>query len=309
MALIKKDSNELIDFNVEEVSTVDKGANHKKFYLTKQDGNMDLAAVLKEFKFANETDTDKNLEVFKAAAAKKGKKLTDGTMKTMKAILGLMETVKSELPDGASIAIRNDDFSASAHIQKDEGEVKTELEKAQADVVKAKEDLAGLEKTNKELTATIKKGETMSLSAEDQLKITKADEVEKINKELKETNEKLVKRVDGLEDVNDDNKFLKMATDEYPLVDKPENTAKLLKEASKTMSKEGFEAMQKSFKKTNEALESSDIFKETGSNLGDDGADNTAKIQKMAEEMAKADPKMSIEKARIEVRKNNPELR
>ena len=312
----KKKPHEIIDFDVQETSLVDKGANYKSFYLKKQDGNM---SIVDDFKIENEEKIDKNLEDFKKAAEAKGKKLSDPTMKTMKAILGLMETVKGDMPEGVSISINNDDYTASAHIRKDE-EVETPAEDAKSDdgsspTEDAKSDdvktdgegeaPAEGESTEEDDKTEKSEGENMTISKEAKEAIDKA---EKANEVLTKTNEKLTSRIDKLEDKNLTNEYLTIAKEKYPLIGKVEETANILKNASKTMSKEDFETLKKTFKANQEQLESSGLFKEVGSNSVDENGDVEAEIQKKAEEIRKADPSISIEKARVKVLDENPEL-
>ena len=310
----KKKPHEIIDFDVQETSLVDKGANYKQFYLKKQDGNMSL---VDDFKIENEEKIDKNLDDFKKAAEAKGKKLSDPTMKTMKAILGLMETVKGDMPEGVSISINNDDYSASAHIRKedeapaddkpadDKPADEAPVDDKPADDTKP-EDEDGVPADDKPEEDKTEKseGDKMTISKEAQEAISKS---EKKNEVLTKANGVLTTRIDKLEDINLTNEYLVIAKEQYPLIGVVEETANILKNASKTMSKEDFETLKKTFKTNQEQIEASGLFKEVGSDSEEEN-NSEAKIQKMAEDMKKNDPSLTIEKARMKVVEANPEL-
>lgn len=268
-------SNELVNFSVDEVSTVDKGANKKKFFLTKQEDNMaDKATLEKQLEELNIEETDaiqKNIEELK-----KQEDMSSKGEAAVKAAMAILNSAKEDVPKNMSISMSNDDFSAHASIHKED----TEDADGDDKKVQKKEEVVEIQK--------------------------KLDAEKAANAEIQKVNKELTDRVKKLEDENSLNKFMKKAEEEYPNLGETESIAKMLKNASETMSKEDYENLEKTLKASNEAQEK--IFKELGSDMGSDLGDNEVKVQKMAEKIVESDPNITIEQARTQVREKHPEL-
>lgn len=90
-------------------------------------------------------------------------------------------------------------------------------------------------------------------------------------------------------------------------VGKPDELAAILRTVEKADPKVAKD-LETRLTALNEQLSKGKLFSEAGSGTGDAGGSAVTKIATLAETLRKADPKLSIEKARLEVRKQNPEL-
>lgn len=139
------------------------------------------------------------------------------------------------------------------------------------------------------------------ISAHPVSKSAEAIELEKRDGEIAD----LKKRLDVQEDIA---KVATIAKRVEPLkhIAKADELGALLHKVGK-VDQATADAIEKLFETANARIEKGDLFKEAGS--GQRGVtDATVAITAKAQELVKADPKMSIEKARVEARKQNPDL-
>jgi hypothetical protein len=82
----------------------------------------------------------------------------------------------------------------------------------------------------------------------------------------------------------------------------------ILLKTSKALTKAEQDKLETVLKSANEVIKKSDLFKEFGSALGDGDTDPAAQLKAMAEDVRKAEPKLSVEQARAKVLKEHPEI-
>lgn len=89
----------------------------------------------------------------------------------------------------------------------------------------------------------------------------------------------------------------------------PDDLSKLLTDVDQKLGAEGLKAVEAVLAKGEEAFAQAKVFEEIGVTLRGDMTDSPiAKIDAIAEEIRKSDPKMTIEVARAEAWRRNPEL-
>jgi hypothetical protein len=148
-------------------------------------------------------------------------------------------------------------------------------------IAKAAED-AKIEKADPETRAAIKKAEE------------RAEKAEKIAKEERDT------RLKG--------EFIAKAEKLDHLSIKAEDFGPVLKSASEKLTKEEYEALEGVLKASNEQIEKGALFAEAGAGGIPVAADAMAELQQKAEEIKKADPKLSDHEALDKAMTDNPEL-
>ena len=298
-----KKQNEIINFVVKEVSGVDSGANKKTFYLKKQkDISMrDLLKAIENFSISNEDSIDKNLANLQTEIEKaKGTKLSPDAVSTVKAAIAMLDSVQKELPEGMRLSMDNENFTASVHVRKEDDDIAKENKTL-------KDENTVLKSVNIELK---KEGPKVNQTAEEIAK-AEADKIEKDalkieNVELKKNQILSNTRIQKLEDDSENARYLAIAKNDFPHIGVHQETADLLKQTAK-ISDKAYESLTKSFAESNAALDENSIYKEIGSSTPSTGSAE-AQIDKKAEEIKKAEPSISIEKARIKAREQNPEL-
>ena len=120
----------------------------------------------------------------------------------------------------------------------------------------------------------------------------------------------IAKQGEALAKAAEDNAIVVIEKRVTPLraIGKAADLAKLLRVVEKVDAKAA-EAIETIFKACQERLEKSALFKAAGSDGGGvEGGSSFEKINALANELLKKDPKMGMSKARIEVRKANPDL-
>lgn len=88
---------------------------------------------------------------------------------------------------------------------------------------------------------------------------------------------------------------------------KTEELGKFLKSASESMGPEAFKTFEALLKGANDAVKKSGLLSELGSGLGGDG-NASSELEAIAKSLKEKDPKLTIQKARLEAAKLNPEL-
>lgn len=188
---------------------------------------------------------------------------------------------------------QDDATAATAAIAKANEQIETlkaenaELKKAAEPAVKADEDKVDLSKADPALRAHIEK-----MEAERQADRERAEKSEKVAADAlakaQATDEKILKA-----------EFVAKADGYKALVVKAEDFGPVLMRVSTAVSKEDFDALEQVLKAADEGLVAGDLFKEQG--RGGDAATKAdgalAEVNKRAEEIRKADPKISLAKA------------
>lgn len=281
--MTKKKPKIISSFDVEEVSFVAKGANRKKFIITKKEDQvpLDHEKILKNIELKREDAEKQVAEVFK------GEDVSAEGMQAMQSALAMLRSVRESLPKGVEITITDsselydgvrlsirkgemqDDLLDPKTKKKkkknpsiDLGEMKVEKFEDVIDLIEKSE---GLDEDQKESLTQIIKMES-PMSPEDKEKIEKAEAIIEKNKVLSERIEKL----------EEDKRITRVEKDanQFPFLDK-EAVLKSLEEASKA-GDVAYEAVKKSFVSANEAAKTANtiIEKELGHNDEESFADD-----------------------------------
>lgn len=296
----KKKASLLKEFDVDEVSFVIKGANRKKFLITKKEDQvpLDHEKILKSVELKREDAEKQVAEVFK------GEDVSAEGMQGMQSALAMLQAVRSALPKGVEITITDSSEAydgvrlsiRKGEMEDDQIDPKKKKKKKNPSIelgemtVKKFEDVLDLiqksdglgEDEKNSLTQIIKMESTMS--PEDKEKIEKADAILKDNEDMKKENGVLKDRVEKLEE---DSRISRVEKDcaEFTHL-KKEDIFKSLDDASKA-GESAYEAVKKAFVGANEIakMNSEKIEKEAGHNEesagnGDEYHDKAVEIQK-----------------------------
>jgi len=263
-----------------EVSLVKAGAVGRKLLFFKSDEGETMEEIFKSIlaeKFANQEELDKVLKEKLAGVSKEdAEKITAAVSGAVR----LLSAVNKELPEGL--------LAASIGVL--EG-VELKIEKTSS--TPAKPD-AKVEKTE-----APKPGEEVKISKEAQTQID----------ELVQKNESLAASLKVEKDIRIEKDLDSRVAELKHIAMEPKELRLVLKNAQSTMDKDGLKSFNDMMDKQNEAIKKSASLNEIGSSLGG-GAPTSAedKIQKMADDMAEKDPKLTAETAYSLVLKNHPKL-
>ena len=272
--------NELSNLKPLKVSLVKRGANLKKrFPITKsEEQEMDWNEVLKAV-IITEIDQDKELDEFLKAS----EDMEEEGKKAIKAAMRILASFKEKIPEEAmnkiaALAGFESKRCSDEEMKKELDEVKKQLEEAK----KGDSDMSMSEEIKKQF---------------DDMRKEHQNELERVRKQLEEQTDanKLAEWISKAE------KQLEF----YPDKTAQELGAKLFKleKADPELAKEQFEDMVNVSKK----LEQSRMFEEVGVTGRGDQANSIIEIvAKEADEMIKANPKLTKEQAEAMVYKNNP---
>lgn len=322
-----KKANILYNFDVDEVSLVTKGANKKKFAITKKENQvpqeLDHEKILKNVELKREEASAQIIEVLKE------EELDENGMSGLQSAMAILQSVRALLPEGMNIRISDDSDKydgVTLSIRKedepnlpDDGKVsgsakkkkkkpsmnlgETEMKKSE-DLVDFIQKAEGLEDDQRESLTQIIKESAMN----DQETIKKAEaEAEKVQKEntdLKAENEALNDRIEKLE-VSEKASRVEKDASLFPSLNQ-EEIKKALTDAIE-ISDDHYEMIKKSFTSAEEIAKSSHsaITKEFGSN--GEGAE-VDPLQAKADEIKKADPSLTAEQAYTKALSANPDL-
>jgi len=265
----------LTDYLVKEVSLVDDGAVQEKFLLLKQKGGNVMGALLDKIQKL-EIDSDKIREM--TAQFNLGE--------DEKSILeGFMRFYKIDKSDGLIKAMRA--VTKESDPPKEEPPV----------VEPPKEP-----EPSEEVKTAIEK-EKVSAKA-------KLDEVTKEKEKLQTEKDKLDKENKELKEKEDKSKFLEIAKTYKKLSIMPEKFAELLRVSKCSLPDEIYKELERILKSADAALELSkdvkDIYGEIGTDK--DGGNPKAELEKLIEEEMKLNPKISRQKATVNVASKRPDM-
>lgn len=281
------DMPKLTNIKTKEVSTVDRGANKKRFFLKKNDGG-NMKELLEKLL---------NTEISKDAKEAL-KDIPEGSIGAVEAMVKLLEGSEG-LPENVLI-----------QISKAAGLTTPSLSDKEIDVLVEKKI-----KTDKENTDKIAKAKKEAEKGK--IDVSKID----TTPEVKALMEALTKRQDVLENENktqkeeikkaheqiekaEREKVRKAAIEkagEFKLVGGTEEIANILLSVEKDQ-RDKLEAV---LKVANNKIKQGDLFKEIGSNLDTEGGD---KLSKAAVQIRKDDPKLTKEQAMDKALTDNPDL-
>lgn len=334
---------ELKNFDVREVSFVKKGANRKRRYMVKSEesANDKLINLIKEaetmpsekvdelvkgfFKKQMEmptppAETDQPIATETEIEVENVNGIPDEAMLALKYCLTMLDMIREYFPENTSINMGTDGLSLGfwkseetpddkvekaledintlhiAELETQAAQIKKEYD-ARFDKIKDLVHINHLEEFK-----TIAKGETpvdtVPISKEAQ------DKIEKQEQEIAVLKEELAKK----EDTELTTTFITKAEKEFTRLGKAEDVGNVLKKISKSVSQNDFDKLLEIFKFAQGQLETgADITRELGT-AQTGTLDKAEQIQKMAEDLKAAKPGMTIEMARVQVRKEHPEL-
>lgn len=277
----------LTDFRPSEVSFVKKGANRKKRYLTKSENTMDIEKLAEAIKKAEldmdaiQSDVQKSL----------GESISDDAVGLLSSAMAIVKSVKSMMPENSTLALSFDGIHTSVYKAEEVEAIKAEhtkeLEVLKSELEATKAQIQKAEPTEPELS-DIAKAEI--LKREEEIQILKS-EVAKIH------DEKLTIS------------FISKAEKELPRMGESEKVGTLLKNISKSASEDDYKQLEEMLKNVHAVLEgAADITKELGTTTKEETLEGEAKVQKLAEVYKSENPTVTIEQARVHIRKTHPEL-
>lgn len=290
MSSNKKKKRELKDFRPDEVSFVAAGANMKqKFLIKNENGETDmpnsLPEQLKDFKFADETRTEKALDEL---CEKEG--LTGEQRSSMKTALAVMESMASD-EKLRGFSFNTDEGYASISVYKSEAEEPVVEEEATEEVTPVvPEEVAPVvpEEVEKSAVPT-----AIQKQLDDQAEVIRV---------LKEKSDSDDARIAKEENSKVEKEYIQKAT-ELPYLAESTELGLLLKKCSEVLDGGEYSKLEGILKSANVKIEKGDLFKELGKNHSQKGdLDGEALVDAKAEEIRKANPEYSIQKARVEAR-------
>ena len=321
-------ANLLYNFDVDEVSLVPKGANKKKFAITKKEAQvpqeLDHEQILKNVELKREDAETQINEVFKED------EIDSKGMTALSSAMALLQGVRELLPEGMNIRISDDSDKydgVSLSIRKEDEPILPEDGKVMGSAKKKKkkkpsmnlgetemkksEDLLdfiqkaeGLEDNQREsLTQIIKES---AMSDQDTIKKAEAEseKIQKENTDLKAENTAFKDRIEKLEKSEKASRVEKDVAS-FPSLEK-EKVEKALNDAIE-ISDDHYEMIKKSLISAEEIAKSAqaNIIKELGSDAEGGAVDP---VQAKADEIKKADPSLTNEQAYDRALTENPDL-
>jgi hypothetical protein len=146
-------------------------------------------------------------------------------------------------------------------------------------------------------------------------KAAEADSLAKADPETRARIEKAEKRAEAAEtlakserDERLNKEFIAKAEDYTALSVDASKFGPILKSASEKLDKADYEEFERILKAANEAVEQSELFKEQGAAGVSEGGDATKELTAKAEEIRKAEPKLSQPEALDKAMRDNPDL-
>lgn len=282
----------------------------KKVFLTKS-GEPSMKTIiqkLEDFDFQDEAKVDTNI-----ASIRKEHSLPESFHDTAKLVTALIEISKDEIPAGVTFAISKD--AGLSVVKKADEDARVEKALADAnelhkkeidDIVKTTEERIAKAETfvseeNKENFKKVMKGESprfVEISKEAQAQIDKQSaEIAELKKEISDRKDRELFA-----------SLVLKAKEEFPRLGKAEDVALVLKSVKASASDDVYSKIESILKFAQGQISGAgEINKELGSDH-DGKVDKEVIVQKKAEELKKADPSLTIEKARVMVREQNPEL-
>lgn len=313
--MAKKQKNQrMFDFETFEVSQVPQGQNKRKFLLLKEqtpleEENMDemLEKILKA-DLKDEDQIDAKIDEILPEEIKKDSDKAGNVRAALKGAMRLLGSVKADLPGGGKrlvdqlAGLMGEKKAASKEDLSDE--MKQKVKKAEAVIAEA----AKIEKTKKE-AGDGKEGDV--IPKETQAKLDELFEssakITKENEALSESNKTLTEQIGKEREMRVTKEFVEKAKSFGHVGEGAEKLGKTLKEASETMSKEGYEGLEKTLKAANAKIEAGSIFTEVGTSNGG-SASYESKMKVAKEAIRKEDPKLSDAQAEATALERNPGL-
>lgn len=309
-----------------------KGANMKTAFIIKNENGeinvMDeILKALANFKFKHEDEINKSID---AIALEKN--LGEAQKETLKTALAVLESMGEGIVKDLYFNV-SDDF-ASVSIFKS----KEEFENVESETLKTlKSELAEVaksyEKLVKEAEGKIDKSELDTHIEKSGEKIAKlsdliedkeaVDKIVKENVQVMKVPEAVQKQLDDQaaiiktlqeekaldEDIKLTKAFEEKATSEFKNLGSAKSVGAILKTCSAKLEKSEFESLSKVLKSSSNQLEEAGIFKEFGKeHIEKNEDDSETSVDARAAKIKKANPEVSIEKARIKAREEIKEL-
>lgn len=277
----------LRDLEAVEVSLVPKGANRKKFLLFKSEEVTPMEEILKAILETNLEDEPKVDEVLKAA------KISDKAQNAVKGALRLLNAYKDELPKDimktlAGLAGYGYPEPAQKQKGKDDDDDKKKKYGYPAPVKKedGSWDFSGVPEDVRPMVEALWK--------EHLEEVKKREELERV---LKEERDKQATK-----------EFIQKAETEFGnLPTDPKEFGPVLKELA-SKAPEEYKKLEGVLKAANEVIEKGALFAEFGRSAQTGGNSALDKLNAKAEEIRKADPKLSRQQAFARAVDENPDL-
>jgi len=220
-----------------------------------------------------------------------GESISDDAVGLLSSAMAIVKSVKSMMPENSTLALSFDGIHTSVYKAEEVEAIKAEhtkeLEVLKSELEATKAQIQKSEPTEPELS-DIAKAEI--LKREEEIQILKS-EVAKIH------DEKLTIS------------FISKAEKELPRMGESEKVGTLLKNISKSASEDDYKQLEEMLKNVHAVLEgAADITKELGTTTKEETLEGEAKVQKLAEVYKSENPTVTIEQARVHIRKTHPEL-
>lgn len=285
-----KQINKLEKLNTLGVSLVERGANKKKFSITKSEGIMQeadleiLQTILQDFPTDNESEVD---EVFKS-------ELPDKALNAIKGALRLIVAHKSMLP----LDVMDKVAKLAGYPEMEKKEMPMDKEKMKEDEDKKKKEMEDMK--DKEKDKMMKSDVDLSSIPEDLR--SQFESLWKSNQE----NEKLLKEERELRQTRE---YIQKAKDLYSHV--PSNTEKLglLLKSAHNYSEDLGNQVEELLKSFSEVVKKSELLKELGSSHAVHSSGAAQELDSLAQGMIqKSDNKMSYSQAYDATMKQRPDL-